>query len=58
MQNEYEIKNRFGDNRRRIYNRNMVAANDGNISVKLNERVPLHTYWCIQSFMTPEFICK
>ena len=33
MVNEYEIKKQICDIGRRIYNRNMVAANDGNISV-------------------------
>ena len=35
MVNEYEIKKQICDIGRRIYSRNMVAANDGNISVKL-----------------------
>ena len=44
MVNEFEIKKQICDIGRRIYNRNMVAANDGNISVKLNDqRIPLHT---------------
>ena len=33
MVNEFEIKKQICDIGRRIYNRNMVAANDGNISV-------------------------
>ena len=33
MVNEYEIKKQICDIGRRIYSRNMVAANDGNISV-------------------------
>ena len=37
MVNEYEIKKQICDIGRRIYSRNMVAANDGNISVKLND---------------------
>jgi L-fuculose-phosphate aldolase len=42
-----------------MYNRNMVAANDGNISVKLNEREWLCTPTGVsKGFMTPEFICK
>ena len=35
--NEYEIKKQICDIGKRIYDRNMVAANDGNISVKLND---------------------
>ena len=37
MMNEMEIKKQICEVGRRIYNRNMVAANDGNISVKLND---------------------
>ena len=59
MQNEYEIKKEICDIGRRIYNRNMVAANDGNISVKLNENEFLCTPTGVsKGFMTPEYICK
>ena len=59
MINEMEIKEQICDVGRRMYNRNMVAANDGNISVKLNE----HEFLCTptgvsKGFMTPEYICK
>ncbi len=59
MQNEYEIKKQICEIGKRIYNRNMVAANDGNISVKLND----HEFLCTptgvsKGFMTPDFICK
>ncbi len=59
MQNEFEIKKEICDIGKRIYNRNMVAANDGNISVKLND----HEFLCTptgvsKGFMTPEYICK
>ena len=37
MSLEYEIKKQICDIGKRIYNRGMVAANDGNISVKLND---------------------
>ena len=37
MVNEFELKKQICEIGRRIYNRNMVAANDGNISVKLND---------------------
>ena len=37
MMNEFEIKKLMCDIGRRVYNRNMVAANDGNFSVKLND---------------------
>ncbi|MCQ2436736.1 MAG: class II aldolase/adducin family protein [Clostridia bacterium] len=56
---EYEIKKQICDIGKRIYNRGMVAANDGNISVKLND----HEFLCTptgvsKGFMTPEYICK
>ena len=59
MVSEYEIKKRICDIGKRIYNQGMVAANDGNISVKLND----HEFLCTptgvsKGFMTPEYICK
>ena len=59
MVNEFEIKKQICDIGKRIYNQGMVAANDGNISVKLND----HEFLCTptgvsKGFMTPEFICK
>lgn len=59
MQTELEIKEQICDIGRRIYNREMVAANDGNISVKLNDHEYLVTPTGIsKGFMTPECICK
>ena len=57
--NEKDIREQICDIGRRIYNRNMVAANDGNISVKLGD----HEFLCTptgvsKGFMTPDFICK
>ncbi len=59
MADENEIKGRICDVGKRIYDRNMVAANDGNISVKVND----HEFLCTptgvsKGFMTPEYICK
>ena len=59
MQNEYEIKKEMCEIGRRVYNRGMVAANDGNFSVNLND----HEFLCTptgvsKGFMTPEYICK
>ena len=59
MPNEYEIKKEMCDIGKRVYNRGMVAANDGNFSVKLND----HEFLCTptgvsKGFMTPEYICK
>ena len=59
VQNEYEIKKQICDIGKRIYNRNMVAANDGNISVKLSDNEFLCTPTGVsKGFMTPEYICK
>lgn len=59
MINEYEIKKEICEIGKRIYNRGMVAANDGNISVKLNDNEFLCTPTGVsKGFMTPEFICK
>ena len=56
---EYEIKKQICDIGKRIYNQGMVAANDGNISVKLNDNEFLCTPTGVsKGFMTPEFICK
>ena len=53
-----EIKKQICEVGQRMYNRNMVAANDGNISVKLNENEFLCTPTGVsKGFMTPDFIC-
>ncbi len=57
--NEKEVIEQILDVGKRIYNRNMIAANDGNISVKLSE----HEFICTptgvsKGFMTPEHLCK
>ncbi|MDF2539250.1 MAG: Ribulose-5-phosphate 4-epimerase and related epimerase and aldolase [Herbinix sp.] len=59
MQNEYAIRKQICEIGKRIYDKGMVAANDGNISVKLND----HEFLCTptgvsKGFMTPEYICK
>lgn len=59
MVNEFEIKKQICDIGKRIYNRGMVANNDGNISVKISENEFLCTPTGVsKGFMTPEFICK
>ncbi len=56
---EYEIKKQICDIGKRIYAQGMVAANDGNISVKLNDNEFLCTPTGVsKGFMTPEYICK
>ncbi len=59
MANEYEIKKQICAIGKRIYDKGMVASNDGNISVKLNDNEFLCTPTGVsKGFMTPEFICK
>lgn len=59
MQNEFEIKKEMCEIGKRVYNRGMVAANDGNFSVKLNDNEFLCTPTGVsKGFMTPEYICK
>lgn len=59
MTNEFEVKKQMCEIGKRIYQREMVAANDGNFSVKLDD----NTYLCTptgvsKGFMTPDMICK
>ncbi len=59
MTSEYEIKKQICEIGRRIYNKGMVAANDGNISVKISDNEFLCTPTGVsKGFMTPEYICK
>lgn len=59
MQSELDIKNEMCEIGKRVYNRGMVAANDGNFSVKLNDNEFLCTPTGVsKGFMTPEYICK
>ena len=59
MLNEQQIKQQICEIGKRIYDRNMAAANDGNISVKLNDREWLCTPTGVsKGFMTPDYICK
>ena len=57
--NETDIRKQICDIGKRIYDRKMVAANDGNISVKLSDNEFLCTPTGIsKGFMTPECICR
>lgn len=57
--NESKLKEQICDIGKRIYNKNMVAANDGNISVKIDDNVFLCTPTGVsKGFMTPDYICK
>lgn len=59
MVSEYEIKKEICDIGKRIYDRGMVAANDGNISVKISDNEFLCTPTGVsKGFMTPDYICK
>ncbi len=59
MVSEYEIKKQICDIGKRIYDRGMVAANDGNISVKISDNEFLCTPTGVsKGFMTPDYICK
>jgi len=59
MTSEFEIKKQICDIGKRIYDRRMVAANDGNISVKISDNEFLCTPTGVsKGFMTPEYICK
>lgn len=59
MANEFEIKKQICEIGKRIYDKGMVASNDGNISVKLNDNEFLCTPTGVsKGFMTPEYICK
>ena len=59
MVSDYEIKKQICEIGKRIYNRGMVAANDGNISVKISDNEFLCTPTGVsKGFMTPEYICK
>lgn len=59
MINEMEIKRLMCEIGKRVYDRNMAAANDGNFSVKVAENEFLCTPTGVsKGFMTPEYICK
>lgn len=59
MQNEFEIKKLMCEIGRRVYNKGMVAANDGNFSVKISDNEFLCTPTGVsKGFMTPDYICK
>jgi L-fuculose-phosphate aldolase len=59
MASEHEIRNQICEVGKCMYNRNMAASNDGNISVKLNENEWLCTPRSVsKGLMTPDMICK
>ena len=57
--NELTIRQEMCEIGRRVYERGMVAANDGNFSVKLSDKEFLCTPTGVsKGFMTPECICR
>lgn len=59
MRDEKKVREEICEIGRRMYGRRMVAANDGNISVRLSEDVLLCTPTGVsKGFMKPEQMCK
>ncbi len=59
MQDERRIREEICEIGRRMYGRHMVAANDGNISVRLSDDTILCTPTGVsKGFMKPEQLCK
>lgn len=59
MLGEQEIREEICEIGRRMYGRRMVAANDGNISVRISENAILCTPTGVsKGFMKPEQLCK
>ncbi|WP_432403979.1 class II aldolase/adducin family protein [Wukongibacter sp. M2B1] len=56
---EYQVKKDICEIGRRMYRNGFVAANDGNISVKINDNEIVTTPTGVsKGFMTPEMLCK
>jgi L-fuculose-phosphate aldolase len=57
--NEYKLKEQICEIGRRLYARGFAAANDGNITVRLNDKEVLCTPTMVsKGFMKPEDVCK
>ncbi len=57
--NEYKLKEQICEMGRRVYAKGFAAANDGNISVRLNDREILCSPTMVsKGFMKPEDLCK
>jgi L-fuculose-phosphate aldolase len=57
--NEYKIKEQMCEIGRRLYAKGFAAANDGNITVRLNDKEILCTPTMVsKGYMKPEDICK
>ena len=56
---EYKLKEQICDIGRRLYAKGFAAANDGNITVRLNDKELLCTPTMVsKGFLKPEDICK
>jgi L-fuculose-phosphate aldolase len=59
MINERKLKEEICEIGRRLYNKGFAAANDGNITIRINDREVLCTPTMVsKGFMKPEDICK
>lgn len=59
IRSDYEIKKEICEIGKRIYNDGFVAANDGNISVKIDDNTFFATPTGVsKGYMTPDMICK
>ena len=57
--NEYKLKEQICEIGRRVYAKGFAAANDGNISIRLNDREVLCTPTMVsKGFLKPEDLCK
>jgi len=57
--NEHKLTEQICEIGRRLYNRGFAAANDGNITIRLNDKEVLCTPTLVsKGFMKPEDICK
>src|SRR6201986_4701350 len=57
--NEYKLKEQMCEIGRRLYARGFAAANDGNITIRLNDKEILCTPTMVsKGFMKPDDICK
>jgi L-fuculose-phosphate aldolase len=57
--NEHKLKEQICEIGRRLYNRGFAAANDGNITIRINDKEVLCTPTMVsKGFMKPEDICK
>jgi L-fuculose-phosphate aldolase len=57
--NEYQLKEQICEIGRRVYNRGFAAANDGNITIRLNDKEVLCTPTMVsKGYMKPDDICK